>query len=144
MDTGLKDKKAEMPKKPNRLDFSFKGLFGIVRNSLCGLRNFFKYERSALVYLMASAFTVGAGIILQMSMMEWVMIFFVLLTMLASELLNTAIEAICDLVSPEYNPFVKIAKDSGSAATGVLAILWSIVILMIYLPKVVEIIKDLF
>lgn len=139
---GSKDK--NMPKKPSRHDFSIKGLFGIVKNSFNGLKNFFKYERSALVYLLAFAFTVGAGIILQMSMMEWILIFFVLFTMLASELLNTAIESICDLVSPEYNPFVKIAKDSGSAATGVLTILWLIVILIIYVPKVVEVIGTLF
>ena len=131
-------------KKAGRKDLSFKSLCSILTNTLNGLKNFFRYERSALVYLIASAFTIGAGIILQMSMMEWIMIFFVLLTMLASELLNTAIEAICDLVSPEYNPFVKIAKDSGSAATGVLAILWAIMILMIYFPKVIEILKNLF
>lgn len=142
MDTGLKDNRRRSKHKPSRLDFSVKGLFSIVVNSFNGLKNFFKYERSALVYLIAFAFTIGAGIILQMNMMEWVMIFFVLLTMLASELLNTAIEAICDLISPEYNPFVKIAKDSGSAATGVLTILWLIVILVIYVPKVVEIIRD--
>lgn len=131
-------------KKAGRKDLSFKSLCSIFINTLNGLKNFFRYERSALVYLIASAFTIGAGIILQMSMMEWIMIFFVLLTMLASELLNTAIEAICDLVSPEYNPFVKIAKDSGSAATGVLSILWAIMILMIYFPKVIEILKNLF
>ena len=138
-----KDKK-KVTKKAGRKDLSFKSMCSVVTNTLNGLRNFFRYERSALVYLIASAFTIGAGIILQMSMMEWIMIFFVLLTMLASELLNTAIEAVCDLVSPEYNPFVKIAKDSGSAATGVLSILWAIMILMIYLPKVIEILNKLF
>ena len=143
MGTVSRDKNRTVGKKSTRLDFSIKGLFGIAVNSFNGLKSFFMYERSALVYLVAFAFTIGAGIILQMNMMEWVMIFFVLLTMLASELLNTAIEAICDLVSPEYNPFVKIAKDSGSAATGVLTILWVIVILMIYAPKVIEIVKDL-
>ena len=142
MDMELKDNNQKFSKKDNRSDFSFKGLFSIIINSFNGLKNFFKYERSALVYLIASGFTVGAGIILRMSMMEWVIIFFVLLTMLASELLNTAIEAICDLVSPEYNPFVKVAKDSGSAATGVLTILWMIVILVIYVPKVIEIIRE--
>lgn len=138
-----KDKK-KVNKKAGRKDLSFKSMCSVVTNTFNGLRNFFRYERSALVYLIASAFTIGAGIILQMSMMEWIMIFFVLLTMLASELLNTAIEAVCDLVSPEYNPFVKIAKDSGSAATGVLSILWAIMILMIYLPKVIEILNKLF
>ncbi len=137
-----KGNKKSVCTKSSRLDFSVKGLFSIVRNSYNGLKNFFRYERSALVYLIAFAFTIGAGLILQMNMMEWVMIFFVLLTMLASELLNTAIEAICDLVSPEYNPFVKVAKDSGSAATGVLTILWIIILLLIYVPKVVQIIEE--
>ena len=138
-----KDKK-KSSKKAGRKDLSFKSMCSILTNTINGLRNFFRYERSALVYLIASAFTIGAGIILQRRMMEWSMIFFVLLTMLASELLNTAIEAVCDLVSPEYNPFVKIAKDSGSAATGVLSILWAIMILLIYAPKVIEILKNLF
>ena len=40
----------------------------------------------------------------------------VLLLVIAIELLNNGIEAVCDLVSPERHPLVKIAKDSGSAA----------------------------
>ena len=33
-----------------------------------------------------------------------------------TELLNSAIEDLCDLVSPEFNPLIKSAKDKGSAA----------------------------
>lgn len=128
----------------NRKDLGVKSLFKILGHSFDGLVYFFRYERSALVYLVAAAFSIGAGIILQMSLMEWIVIMFVLLSMLASELLNTAIEAVCDLVSPEYNPLVKIAKDSGSAATGVLSILWVVVILVIYAPKTWEIVKTIF
>ena len=144
MDMELKDKKNEVPRKSSRHDFSFKSLFSVVKNSYNGLKYFFKYERSSLVYLTAAAFSVGARVILQMDMMEWIVIFFVLFSMLASELLNTAIEAVCDLVSPEYNPYVKIAKDTASAATGVLSILWSFVILVIYVPKVIEVIEKMF
>ncbi len=39
-----------------------------------------------------------------------------LVLMMCAELLNTAIEAVCDLVSPDYNDYVKIAKDCGSGA----------------------------
>ena len=35
---------------------------------------------------------------------------------MALELLNTAIENICNLVSPDFNPLVKKAKDAASAA----------------------------
>jgi diacylglycerol kinase (ATP) len=38
------------------------------------------------------------------------------LLVLAAELLNTAIEAVVDLVSPDYNELAKHAKDLGSAA----------------------------
>ena len=38
------------------------------------------------------------------------------LTVMALELLNTAIENICNLVSPDFNPLVKKAKDAASAA----------------------------
>lgn len=38
------------------------------------------------------------------------------LIVMAIELLNMAIEAVCNLVSPDYHPLVKIAKDAGSAA----------------------------
>lgn len=130
-------------KKATRKDLGIKSLFKILGHSFDGLTYFFKYERSAIVYLLAAAFSIGAGIILQMHMMEWIVISFVLLSMLALELLNTAIEAICDLVCPEYNPLVKIAKDTGSAATGVLSILWVVVILVIYAPKVWEIVRTI-
>ena len=33
-----------------------------------------------------------------------------------AEILNSAIEDLCDLVSPEFNPLIKSAKDKGSAA----------------------------
>jgi diacylglycerol kinase (ATP) len=49
----------------------------------------------------------------------WGMVLLVMagwLLVMTVELLNMAIEKICDLVSPDFNPLVKIAKDVGSAA----------------------------
>ncbi|MDR1397836.1 MAG: diacylglycerol kinase [Desulfarculales bacterium] len=47
---------------------------------------------------------------------------------LSLELLNAAVERVCDLVSPEFNPLVKQAKDLASAATAIAvagnALLW--------------------
>ena len=45
-----------------------------------------------------------------------------------AELFNSAIEDLCDLVSPEFNPLVKSAKDKGSAAV-LLAIIISLLAL---------------
>jgi diacylglycerol kinase (ATP) len=38
------------------------------------------------------------------------------LAVMLAELLNSAIESLCNLVSPEYNPLIKRAKDAASAA----------------------------
>ena len=130
--------------RPVRKDFSLRSLFKIIGYSMDGLKYFFRYERSAILYLIYVILLVGCGIILQMSFMEWVVIAFILLTILAMELINTAIEAICDMVSPEKNPYVKIAKDCGSAATGVLTLLGWVVTTIIYLPKIIKIIAALF
>ena len=49
----------------------------------------------------------------------WSMVLLVIagwLLVMAVELLNTGIENICNLVSPDFHPLVKIAKDAGSAA----------------------------
>ena len=50
------------------------------------------------------------------------------------EFLNTAIEAVVDMVTQKYHPLAKIAKDCGSAATCMATLIATIVHLWIYMP----------
>lgn len=70
----------------------------------------FLQELLALFILPAAAwfFGIPAGTI--------VIIIAAWLFVMALELLNSAIEAVCNLVSPDFHPLVKVAKDAGSAA----------------------------
>ncbi|MDR2051461.1 MAG: diacylglycerol kinase [Deltaproteobacteria bacterium] len=80
----------------------------------------FKQELLALFALPAAAYFCGVrpgGIVAIIA--GWLLV-------MACELLNMAIESVCNLVSPELNPLVKIAKDAGSAAV-FLAILGNVV-----------------
>ncbi len=56
---------------------------------------------------------------------------------LVVEILNTALEAIVDMVSPEYHPLAKKAKDLGSAAVGLCLAVNGIVWLMATLQLLV-------
>ena len=56
---------------------------------------------------------------------------------ISCELINTAIEAVVDLVTEDYHPLAKVAKDTAAAAVFVFAIVAVIVGLIIFLPKVV-------
>ena len=128
-------------KKRDKKDFHPKNLFRIIQYSLQGLQYFFQYERSAIVYLVASILGLMGAWMLHMSPMEWLVIILLLVMILSAELLNTAIEAVCNLVSPEYNPYVKIAKDCGSAATFVLSTVGIAVGFVMYIPKIIELVE---
>ncbi|WP_457628736.1 diacylglycerol kinase [Oceanithermus sp.] len=60
------------------------------------------------------------------------------LAVLSLELVNTAIEAVCDLVSPEPHPLVKTAKDASAAAVLVAAAVSVIVGIVLFGPPLLE------
>lgn len=118
-------------------DFKISSLLKVVKYSLQGFDHFYKYERSAILHLVVAVVIILGSLSLDMTAVEWLFMIFILLTMLAIELLNTAIEAICDLVSPEYNKLVKVAKDSASAATFSISVALIIATVIIYVPKLI-------
>lgn len=102
--------------------------------SLDGLKYCLKNETSFLLEAIAGMLIIGLGIWFDITFVEWVISFGSLMLIAVTELINTAIEATVDMVTREYNPLAKIAKDCGSAATGIMGILASIVNLIIFIP----------
>jgi diacylglycerol kinase (ATP) len=94
-----------------------KHTIGAAIYSLEGLRHALKSEQ-AIVHIMII-------LALFLALLGWFRSWpFLLITLgwlllLSLELLNTAVERICDLVSPEYNLLIKQAKDLGSASSAV-------------------------
>jgi len=119
-------------------DFSIKSFLKVIKYSTEGFIHFYRFERSAILHLIISIALILGSFSLQLKAVEWLFMIFILLTMLAIELLNTAIEAVCDLVSPQYNKLIKIAKDSASAATASISIALVIALAIIYLPKLIN------
>ena len=73
-------------------------------------------QRNAWIELVAAGFVIVAGWWWRVSAMEWAVIALTLGLILALEAINTAIEALVDLVSPEHHPLAKIAKDAAAGA----------------------------
>lgn len=63
-----------------------------------------------------SILAVVLGLWLSISRIEWVVIIFVITLVWLAEFLNTALEAVVDLASPEQNHLAKVGKDVGAAA----------------------------
>jgi diacylglycerol kinase (ATP) len=117
-----------------------KRFFSSFKYSFEGLIYAYKFEQSMFIHLSVLCFVVIAGIILQISLFEWLICVILFGLVIAAELFNTAIEATIDLISPLRHPLAKIAKDTAAAAVFVLAIVSAISGLIIFLPKVLAII----
>ena len=65
-------------------------------------------------------------------------ILFLMLAVLSLELINTAIEAVCDLAAPHAHPLAKTAKDTAAAAVLLAAIVSILVGLLLFLPAITD------
>ena len=135
MSTELKNKIEEDLKKRNLTPNS---VFQTIKNSLNGVRWYAKDGKSILLYIFGVMLEIMMGFVYRINGLEWILIIFMLGFILAIELINTAIEAACDAITKEYNPFIKIAKDCGSGATFIIFILAILLNVIIFLPKIVS------
>ena len=103
-----------------------------------GLKYAYRNEQNLAVDVGISILVIVASIIFKLSIVEWVVVVFTIGAVLSLELINTAIEAVVDLVTEEYHPLAKVAKDTSAAAVFVIAIVAAIVGLIIFLPKVIS------
>ena len=108
--------------------YAFQGIFTCIRQ-----------ERNMKIHVLATLIVTTLGFILGLEPLEWVACIFSIVIVIGSEMLNTAIETIVDIVSPNINPLAKKAKDIAAGAVLVLAIGALVVGLIIFIPKIVNI-----
>lgn len=94
-------------------------------------------EHNAWIHCFATVCTITAGILLHLSPTEWIIITLCIGLVLAAEAVNSAIEALADRVSAEYDEAIKRTKDLAAGAVLLLAIASVIVGLIIFLPKLI-------
>lgn len=85
--------------------------------ALQGLRTAVASERNIRIMLGGACFAVIAGAILRIDALSWACVIVCCGMVLVTELVNTAIETIVDLVSPEFHPLAGRAKDVAAAAS---------------------------
>ncbi|MBO9620516.1 MAG: diacylglycerol kinase family protein [Niabella sp.] len=102
-----------------------------------GMREVVRSELNFRIHLAAAVLIVLVCALLGVSKMEWLLIIACISIVMAMELINTAIEKLCDFVAPEKRPAIKIIKDLSAAAVLVAAIGALVVGLIIVLPKII-------
>lgn len=101
-----------------------------------GLVIFFRNERNGKVQLAVAVVVVAASFGLHISTTEWMKVLACIAAVLSLEMLNSAIEKLCNLVQPGFHPMVKIIKDISAGAVLWVAMFSTIIGAIIFLPKI--------
>lgn len=101
-----------------------------------GLAVLFKEEHNALIHLVAALVAFVCGLFYSISAVEWIAVIFCIGIVFASEIFNSSIERICNIISPEKSEKIKHIKDLSAAAVLVSAITAFLTGLIIFIPKI--------
>jgi diacylglycerol kinase len=106
-----------------------------------GLRYVLRTQINMRVHISIAVLAILLGILLRISTVEFAIIFVVIALVFVAEMFNTAFELCIDLLSPEYHPLAKIAKDVAAGAVLLSAIFAVITGLLIFGPRLWALIR---
>ncbi|HUL04734.1 MAG TPA: diacylglycerol kinase family protein [Candidatus Acidoferrum sp.] len=107
---------------PSRPGFTVAARLRSLRHGGRGLLFLARSEHNAWLHLAATAAVIGAGLALRLDSVDWRWIAAAVLWVWSAEALNTAVERICNLVSPEPDERIRIVKDVAAGSVLVSAI----------------------
>ncbi|MBE9912808.1 diacylglycerol kinase family protein [Paenibacillus donghaensis] len=99
--------------------------------ALQGIKYALRTQRNMKIHAAAAVVVVAAALWLHLSWLRWIVLLLAITLVMALELLNTALEAVVDLASPELHPLAKAAKDTAAGAVllaAVFAVLAGIIV----------------
>lgn len=106
-----------------------------------GVISSFKNERNMKVHVSIMTLVIICGILLKIEVWEWITCLICFGIVISAELFNTAIETIVDMVCPNKDNMAKKAKDISAGAVLMNAIMSLIIGILIFLPKIINLIK---
>lgn len=92
-------------------------------NSIRALRHMLRHEVAFRQETLVFIASVPAAFVIGRDLEQFLLLIVVIALVMIVETVNTALEAVCDAVSTEFNPNIQLAKDCGS-----LAVLMSVLI----------------
>jgi len=107
-------------------------------NACVGFFAAVRTQRNMRLHLLSVIVVVAAGIYLGISAGEWMAIAVSCAMVTSAEVMNTAVETVVDLVSPQYNILAKQAKDYAACAVLIASAGALVVGGVVFIPKIVR------
>lgn len=113
--------------------YAFSGWWHVIRT-----------QRNAWIHALATVAVLGVSLWLHLDARDLAVIFLAISIVWTAEFLNTALEVLVDLASPEHHALARVCKDVGAAAVLIAALSSIFVGLLILGPPLIHRLKDLF
>jgi diacylglycerol kinase len=99
-----------------------------------GISSLLKTEKNTWIYIPISLIVIALGFYFQISLPEWLSLVICIGLVWSFEAMNTSLEALVNLSSPEIHAMAKIAKDCAAAGVLIAAITSAVVGILVFLP----------
>ncbi|HEU5167398.1 MAG TPA: diacylglycerol kinase family protein [Chitinophagaceae bacterium] len=108
-----------------------------------GINQFFSRDRNGKIQLVIGLTAIILGFTVSLSSFQWILVLFCIGLVISLEMINSAIEKYCDLVTTNFHPGIKIIKDVAAGAVLVASITSLIIGLIIFIPALVQVLNFL-
>ena len=130
-----------MPKQQSKIQNPKSKIVKSFGYAFAGLGYCFRTQRNFRIHIAIAFLASLAGAFLGLSALEWAVLALLIMLVLAAEMVNTMVEALVDLVTAEYHPLAKVAKDVAAGVVLLTAIGAVVVGLLIFGPKLLAAFK---
>ncbi|MEK7061333.1 MAG: diacylglycerol kinase family protein [Patescibacteria group bacterium] len=103
-----------------------------------GIKEAYISEKNMKVHFLLMILAIVLAVILKLSSVEWAILVVTIGLVLILEFINTSLEQIVDIVSPEKQEKAKIAKDVAAAGVLIAAIIAILVGIFLFVPKCIN------
>lgn len=120
---------------------SLKRILRSFKFSFDGLKYAYTHEQSLILHVLTMTFIIACGLFFEITPMQWVITLVMGALILVAELFNTSIEAVVDMVTGEFHPLAKVAKDTASAACFIADMTAAGMWLVVFVPKIISLFR---
>jgi len=103
-----------------------------------GIKMVFGSEQNMKIHIFTTMLVVISGFVFKINVMEWIACLLCIGLVFGAEMINTSIENVVDLASPEHHDLAGKAKDIAAGAVLICAIISVLIGLLIFVPKILQ------
>ena len=107
-------------------------------NAFACIIHFVRNERNGRIQFIIGIFVIILSGLLNITKTEWIIVLICIGVVLCAEILNSAIEKLCNYIQPLFNLQIKIIKDTAAGAVLIVSIISALIGVIIFFPKILK------